>query len=600
MKKIIFTSILSFLLLGSNTISINNNVTYGDKLMATEKEKLNIVFVAGQSNAQGTSPVGEISLPSFDDVMLYQDGGMDASVTKKWINVTPGIGLNSNSFGPEIGMSEILSSKYKNSDEKIAIIRYSWGGTSLYNKWNSPTSVASGLGGTLYVKDEYTFNGRKSAELYYKMMVTFSDAIESLEDQYDLNYLGMCWMQGEGDAYNIQIASSYGTLLTNFINDVRDDLSLPDLPFIIGEIATTCGGRDDIIREQEALVANTVSNTTLIHNRDLPVGYFDAWHFRATSMVKLGNRFGARMIESTDEEIISVDPITINVGLNNKLVTPLYTDVVTTSNVKMPLEVFNDEDETFTELGSFTRHGYVVYKGLHHDVEINVNVINGSNIDGKEDSFYQDVDMKDVNLYSNLETLEAPKYASAKGHFKAKLGDEGLYVYARLDDTQINNKLFKTNVFDLNMDQNNGIELYIDNSNRNVNSLTKNSLIIRLTSGGNLRVYEGTSNGFIKNYSVNMNAYKMQKDGIKDIKYFVSVDGAANLLTDGNDNCSYFEILVPYSALHNVKNINSYRLAVRFTARHESGTLIDYPCGVTTTKEQKDFSFIDISTWPKL
>lgn len=599
MKKIILTSLLSFLLIGNN-YSTNSNINLTDKLMTTLKEKMNIVFIAGQSNAQGTSSIGEISLPSYDDVLIYEDGGMDASLAKKWMTVKPGQGLSSLHFGPEIGMSEILSKKFKDSGEKVAIIRYSWGGTSLYHRWTSPTSVTNGLGGTTYVKDEYTFNGRKSAELYYRMMVTYNEAISSLQDQYDLNYLGLCWMQGEGDAYNIQMASAYSTLLTNFINDVRFDLSLPDLPFIIGEIVTTCGGRDDIVREQEALTSKNVNNTVLLHNRDLPVGYFDAWHFRATSMLELGRRFGARMIESTNEEIVEVEPLNINVGKSNKMTTPLYTEALTTNGVKMPLEVFYDGDNTFDEIGTQNVKGYVKYKNNNHEVDITVNVIDGASIDGKEDVFYQDKEMIDIPLYSDINSLTSPKYGNATGHFKAKLGEEGLYVYARLDDTQINNKLFKSGEFDLNMSNNNGIELYIDNSGRNVNSLTKNSLIVRLTSGGNMRAYEGSSSGFIKDYQVNTNAYKMQKEGIKDIKYFVSVDGAANLLTDGDDTCSYFEILVPYSALHNIKDLAKYRLAIRFTARHESGSLMDNPTGIYTNNEMKDFSMLDISTWPKL
>ena len=598
MKKIIALTLLSLSIIGSNNYS--NNISVGEKLMNSTKEKMNIVFIAGQSNAQGTSPVNEIELPSYDDVLIYQDGGMDASTAKTWMSVKPGLGLNKNCFGPEIGISEILSTKFKNSGEKVAIIRYSWGGTSLYSKWNSPTSVAANLGGMTYVKDEYTFNGRKSAELYYKMMVTYTNAINSIKDQYDLNYLGLCWMQGEGDAYNLSVASSYTTLLTNFINDVRTDLNIPNLPFIIGEIATTCGGRDDVIRNHEAVVAENVNNTTLIHNRDLPVGYFDAWHFRATSMVELGRRFGARMIESTSDELAVIPEVNINIGKGNKFSGPVYAEVTTSSNVTMPLEVLYDGKETFDTIGISQITGYIKYKGLKQDVTINVNVVDGATIDGKEDSFYQDIEEKNVSLYSDVNNLTEPKYGTASATFKAKLGDEGLYVYARLNDSQINNKLFVSNAFDLNMSNNNGIELYIDNSSRNVNALTKNSLIVRLTSGGNMRVYEGSSDGFIKDYDLNMNAYKMQKEGIKDIKYFVSVNGAANQLSDGDDICSYFEILIPYSALHNIKDVNAYRLAVRFTARHENGTLSDNPTGVYCEGEMKDFSFIDISTWPKL
>ncbi len=106
------------------------------------------------------------------------------------------------------------------------------------------------------------------------------------------------WMQGEGDAFNRERASSYAENLTRFIASLRTELNVPDAPFIMGEINPV--GRDfpevPLVQQQQRLVNNTVPNTYLIPERGIKKIY-DNIHFNADGMVEMGKRYAQQYLD---------------------------------------------------------------------------------------------------------------------------------------------------------------------------------------------------------------------------------------------------------------------------------------------------------------
>jgi hypothetical protein len=115
-------------------------------------------------------------------------------------------GEGEGAFGPELGLAEKLHEIYP--DKTFFIIKCAWGGTNLYSQWLSPTS--KGLTGKLY-----------------KQFVSFvNTSVDYLiSKNYDVKIEGMCWMQGESDAYPAEVATAYGDKLERFIADVRKEFS---------------------------------------------------------------------------------------------------------------------------------------------------------------------------------------------------------------------------------------------------------------------------------------------------------------------------------------------------------------------------------------
>ncbi|MGB1257177.1 MAG: sialate O-acetylesterase [Thiolinea sp.] len=105
------------------------------------------------------------------------------------------------------------------------------------------------------------------------------------------------WMQGEGDSFNHERASTYAQNLTYFIYSLRKALNAPDTPFIMGEINPV--GRDfpevPLVQQQQREVNASVDNTHLIPERGIKKIY-DNIHFNADGMVEMGRRYAQHYI----------------------------------------------------------------------------------------------------------------------------------------------------------------------------------------------------------------------------------------------------------------------------------------------------------------
>lgn len=183
-----------------------------DSFVDTDKPNVNIVILAGQSNACGPTPItsairNQYGNHDFSNVYIhYRNTGWDGS---QYAIVTQNAGFDkyqlgiggwqSYYFGPELGLAYTLSTQA--TDEQWYIIKYAPTGTCLDNEWLSGANLTNDM--IDYVKK----------------------SIDTLDDTYDVQIRSFVWMQGESDATASGTASEYATNEQALMSKVRTELA---------------------------------------------------------------------------------------------------------------------------------------------------------------------------------------------------------------------------------------------------------------------------------------------------------------------------------------------------------------------------------------
>ena len=214
-----------------------------DLSSALAEDRVKVFILAGQSNMEGHGRVaanpkaneGKGSLewlakntqtaPRFkhlvdDSGMWIARGDVQIWYLGRTGNLTPGFGVRQGYIGPELGFGHVVGEA---CDEPVLLIKLAWGGKSLAKDFRPPSS-----GG-----DVGPFYG----ELLKLAAEVLNDA-QTLFPQYtdcQLELAGFGWHQGWNDRVNQGFNDEYEQNLANFIRDVRKDLGVPNLPFVIAE-----------------------------------------------------------------------------------------------------------------------------------------------------------------------------------------------------------------------------------------------------------------------------------------------------------------------------------------------------------------------------
>lgn len=247
----------------------------GRGAMAAEKP-LKVFILAGQSNMQGHAHVRTLEAMDLDPNTapilkeLRNADGTPRVLENVWISSIGSadeeqvgkltVGFGARAGGPKIG-PEFAFGIYmqKLLDEPLLIIKTAWGGKSLHTDFRPPSAgpykfnEAQLAGFRKQSKDIETIKADKAEATgrYYRLMMehvkhVLSD-IKRVHPDYDsqqgYELAGFVWFQGwndmvDGGVYPARDKSggydAYSDLLTQFIRDVRKDLSAPKMPFVIG------------------------------------------------------------------------------------------------------------------------------------------------------------------------------------------------------------------------------------------------------------------------------------------------------------------------------------------------------------------------------
>jgi alpha-galactosidase len=215
---------------------------------ATAADKPVKVFVlAGQSNMEGHGFIpadpkrndgkGSLEYLTKDKTtadkfkhLLGKDGKW-AVRDDVWIHyldrkgkLTAGYGVKDDRIGPELGFGFVIGDAY---EEPVLLIKLAWGGKSLAKDFRPPS--AGGEVGPYY------------KEVIDRTKAVLKDLKKEFPEVGDRGYelAGFGWHQGWNDRINQAFVDEYEKNMANFIRDVRKDLGVKDLPFVIAETGMT-------------------------------------------------------------------------------------------------------------------------------------------------------------------------------------------------------------------------------------------------------------------------------------------------------------------------------------------------------------------------
>lgn len=265
-----------------------------------------VYYLGGQSNMDGYGYVSELPADlasEMDGILIYHgnisDDNMPADGRGLWSKLRPGHGTGfssdstANSYSDRFGVELSFAQRMKElfPDEKIAIIKYSKGGTSI------DTAAAGGAGAWLP-----TYTGGNGVNQYDHFVATVKGALAAGDIDGDgkkdmLVPSGIIWMQGESDANNEYATSIYKENLAVLVDSIRNVFSAPEMPVAIGRISDSHNEADslvwtwgDAVREAQAKYVAEDGNAALVTSTD-NYGYSDKWHYNSEGYIDLGRKF---------------------------------------------------------------------------------------------------------------------------------------------------------------------------------------------------------------------------------------------------------------------------------------------------------------------
>lgn len=267
--------------------------------VAASTPELLVYLVAGQSNADGralkTDLPSQLQTPRADVPFYYRSYNYNTGV---YSTLRPGSAgspaVKNTAFGPEVTFGATLADwvAVNRPADKIAIIKYAEGGTSLHTDWKAGGTATTTNDGAVYQTFQSTVTNGLSA--------LHADATLS---GYTLRIAGIIWVQGESDQADY---ANYAANLTAFIGDVRATYGA-SIPFYLSALsdnrAANSGAGFDGVRAAQAQVDASVTGTYLI-NTDaaaFAIGA-DGIHFNADGQRALGDAFAQSVIASTIPE----------------------------------------------------------------------------------------------------------------------------------------------------------------------------------------------------------------------------------------------------------------------------------------------------------
>lgn len=120
------------------------------------------------------------------------------------------------SFGPEIGMEELLSRAFPS--EKVFIIKYAYGGSSLDHDWRSPSSGTTFHPG-MKTRDEFGWCYKGCVDLI-KRSIPEIKRISGLEPSFE----AICWMQGESESTCEEALNRYENNFICLMSDLKKEI----------------------------------------------------------------------------------------------------------------------------------------------------------------------------------------------------------------------------------------------------------------------------------------------------------------------------------------------------------------------------------------
>lgn len=260
-----------------------------------------VYLIGGQSNAAGYGYVCDLSKEeqnrTYEHVYYYAGGEHTNSACRnQLLKVKAGQCAYEFSFGLELGMAKVFTQEYEKDGVRRAIIKYAYGGSSI-------KSSSDGM-------DWNVYDDAGTGAHYDKFIEVVTAGLQALRDAgFNPIIKGMAWMQGETD----YLVSDYKARLKALRDKVRTDLNVPEMPFVMGEIAYQNYGKKNYVNnaiktisEEEPTLCSFVECGNIAprckkESDCAPVqtasgGPFDHLHWSGENLLEIGRMFAAEMV----------------------------------------------------------------------------------------------------------------------------------------------------------------------------------------------------------------------------------------------------------------------------------------------------------------
>jgi len=277
------------------------------------KSPVKVFILAGQSNMEGQGFISGKGKGTLETLVKDPESAPRYKhlVDKdgKWVvrddvwasygnkgKLTVGGFAGSDAIGPELGIGLVLGDYL---DNQVLLLKIAVGGTSLDQNWRPPSS--GGTVGWLY-------------KAVLDAVKNLPKTIKTDFPEYDgkgFEIAGFCWHQGWQDGCAESMTRAYETNMVNFIKDIRKDLGIPNLPFVIG--GSGFGGWAQksplrvMIRESQKAAASRpefkgnvfyVETCQFFRPREVsPTGFGYHWNNNAETYYLIGDGMGKAMVE---------------------------------------------------------------------------------------------------------------------------------------------------------------------------------------------------------------------------------------------------------------------------------------------------------------
>lgn len=282
-------------------------------LRAAETTKPVKVFIlAGQSNMEGHASMKLLDYQAGQPEIrgLYEHLRKDGKWIERddvWIKfldrkgkLTVGYGAPS-CIGPELEFGSVVGDHY---GPQVLLIKTAWGGRSLYRDFRSPSagmppdnalekmlanSKKRNPNATLEdIKKPYGASYRAMLEEVRATLSNLKTLFPEYANQgYEID--GFVWFQGWNDMIDADATAEYTVNLTYLIRDVRYDLKIPQLPFVVGQMGIDGMNPNDGIKRFKAAQA-AVMDVPEFHGNVALVKTDLYWDTEAEAVFKKGWR----------------------------------------------------------------------------------------------------------------------------------------------------------------------------------------------------------------------------------------------------------------------------------------------------------------------
>ena len=265
----------------TNLFAMKNQVSVSSVTVT----RLYVYLQGGQSNSDGRAVPTD--LPTSPVNLQQQQTDVDFYYNDVLTYLYPAT-TSGTQFGPEITCGRRLVDQLNlNVSNRVAIIKYAVGGTTLYSNW-----IAGG--------DATTTGDGPNYVIFQQKVTAGVAALRAKYPSAEIIIKGMTWMQGESDTASDSGSAAYYANMTNFIADVRLTVGVPDLPFVIGRLSIRQTAVNNIANLPVVRNAQSMADTSYPWVGLVDTDAFglktDNLHFDATGQQSLGYGFADQLI----------------------------------------------------------------------------------------------------------------------------------------------------------------------------------------------------------------------------------------------------------------------------------------------------------------